>query len=386
VYSKGRLRALPEGLVVIVPSKLGPFLKSGLVSPMGMARMAMDLVLPARKAVTDESLASFFKRRVGREAFNRLVEPLMAGIYAGDAEQMSLQATFPRFQELEQRHGSLIRGMLAGPGGKGGAVSGNRPTRTLFVTLRGGMAELVDSLVSRIQAGGAALKLGHTVAETEVLSGGQNRKTFGVQLKNGPALVADAVVFATPAYVTADLIRSLAPEAAGMLDQIHYASTVTVSLAFDRAEVGSLANGFGFVVPRVEGRSLLAATWTSLKWEHRAPASRILVRCYLGGVGREWIMDQAEDVLVQLVLRELRDIVGLTATPQFVQVKKWACAMPQYTIGHLDRVARMESLLKEMPGWYVTGAAYHGIGVPDCIRDGTETALKVVHYLTKGDS
>lgn len=381
VFSRGRLRELPEGLVVIVPAKLGPFLRSGLLSWSGIARMAMDLVLPARRTTGDESLASFFRRRLGREAFDRVIEPLMAGIYAGDAEQISLNATFPRFTEMEHRYGSLIRGMLAGRKAVAQSSRNGAPTPTMFVTLRDGLGDMVRTLVTRIREAGVTLMPERRVTALRVRSSRLGVWTYDVLLENGPVVSADAVVLATPAYATADLVRSLSPTAAGLLGTISYASTATISLAYGADEVGSSVRGFGFVVPRVEGRDLLAATWTSLKWSHRAPTSHVLIRCYVGGVGREAILKTDDKTLVRRVREELQSMAGIAAEPTYVEVNRWERGMPQYTLGHLERLETIQVSLSPYKGLYLTGAAYRGIGIPDCIRDGSETAGAVVRYL-----
>jgi oxygen-dependent protoporphyrinogen oxidase len=382
VYSRGRLRELPEGLVVIVPTRLGPFLRSGLISWPGILRMGMDLALPGRRAGLergDESLASFFSRRIGREAFERVVEPLMAGIYAGDAAQISLRATFPRFLDLEREHGSLIRGMLARR--PAGAASGH----TMFVTLQGGLVELVQALLAKLTASGTKLMTRQSVAAMRVRQTSTRHPigwTYDLTLESGAAISADAVVLATPAFVSADLVRPLSPIASELLGAIPYASTATVSMAYKAGTLGAEVSGFGFVVPRVERRDLLAATWTSLKWPHRAPDSQTLVRCYLGGVGREKILQEDDAALIRRVRDELRSMAGVTGEPVYAEVNRWDRGMPQYTLGHLDRLETIQRSLDRYPGLLLAGAAYRGIGIPDCIRDGTDAASAVVRYLT----
>ncbi|MGH7260849.1 MAG: protoporphyrinogen oxidase, partial [Nitrospiraceae bacterium] len=369
------------GLVVIVPTKLGPFLKGGLVSWPGILRMGMDLVLPAKRSGDDESLASFFSRRIGREAFERVVEPLMAGIYAGDATQISLRATFPRFLDLEQKHGSLIRGMLAG------RPAGAPSNRTMFVTLQGGLVELVQALVARLTAAGAKLMTQQPAAAIRVRQTSTNHPigwTYDLTLDNGPVISADAVVLATPAFVSADLVRPLSPIAAELLGAIPYASTATVSLAYKAGTHGGEVNGFGFVVPRAEGRDLLAATWTSLKWPHRAPDSQTLVRCYLGGIGREAVLQDDDRALIRRVRDELQSIAGVTGEPVYAEVNRWDRGMPQYTLGHLDRLETIQRSLDRYPGLVLAGAAYRGIGIPDCIRDGTDAANVLIRLFTGG--
>jgi len=381
VFSHGRLHELPEGLVVIVPSQLGPFLRSGLLSWTGLARMGMDLVLPVKRSQEDESLADFFRRRVGRQAFERMLEPLMAGIYAGDAEQMSVRATFPRFVELEQQYGSVIRGMMTARQTSSPAKHSGR-NRTMFVSLKNGLSELVAALVHRLTDQGVTLRGGCVVDALRVRSHQPGRWMYDVILNDGSALSVDSLMLATPAYVSAELVRPLTPIAGGLLEMIPYASTATIAMAYPRAAISGAAEGFGFVVPRAEGRDLIAATWTSLKWPHRAPPDQLLVRCYVGGVGRETILQLDDQALVARVKAELATICGVTAEPEFVEVNRWMNAMPQYTLGHLERLNRIEAALSRYGGLILTGAGYRGVGIPDCIRDGAVAAERVVRYLS----
>ena len=381
VYSGGRLRELPEGLIAITPGQIGPFLKSGLLSFGGIVRMGMDFVLPANRSSADESLASFVRRRFGRQAFERMMEPLMAGIYAGDAEQMSVRATFPRFVELEQAYGSVLRGMLAAQSGSNGAArAGAR--RTMFVTLRSGLQALVTALVRRLTAKEVTLINGRSVESLRVRSHQLGRWTYDVMLQDGSALSADSLVLATPAFVTAELLRPLTPIAAGLLEMIPYASTATIGLAYPASVIGGPVRGFGFVVPRTEGRNLIAATWTSLKWPHRAPPNQLLARCYVGGAGRESILELEDHALVARAKAELKDMCGLAVEPTYVEVNRWVKAMPQYRLGHLERVEQAEVALGRYGGLVLTGSAYRGLGIPDCIRDGAKAAEKVIRYLS----
>lgn len=381
VFSQGRLRELPEGLVVISPNQLGPFLRSGLLSWSGLARMGLDLAMPVKRSSNDESLASFFRRRMGRQAFERMLEPLMAGIYAGDAEQMSVQATFPRFVELEQEYGSVIRGMMtARKAGSSARPAG--PKRTMFVSLKNGLSDLVTALVARLTEQGVTLRGGCGVEALRVRSHQPGRWMYDLILNDGSALSVDSLVLATPAYVSAELVRPLTPIAGGLLEMIPYASTATIAMAFPRAAVSGAAEGFGFVVPRAEGRDLIAATWTSLKWPHRAPTDQLLVRCYVGGVGREAILQLDDQALVARVREELASMCGVTAEPGYVEVNRWMKAMPQYTLGHLDRLNQIEGALSRYGGLVLTGAGYRGVGIPDCIRDGAIAADRVVRYLS----
>ena len=319
VLRGGRLHELPEGLVTFTPTQLGPFFRSGLLSWVDLARMGCDVLIPPRRSTDDESLASFFRRRFGPHACERVMEPLMAGIYAGDAEQMSLRATFPRFYELEQAHGSVIRGMMAARRARMQNAPGGRPRHTMFVTLKNGLADLVAGLTAHIQQAGGMLKAGVQVEALRVRSHQAGRWMYDIICTDGTSLSAEALVLATPAYVSAELVRPLTPMAAGLMDLIPYASTATISLIYPAEAVGNRLQGFGFVVPRIEGRDLIAATWTSLKWPHRAPPQDVSVRCYLGGVGREAILQRDDEALVQCVREELASIVGLQATPPLLK-------------------------------------------------------------------
>jgi oxygen-dependent protoporphyrinogen oxidase len=240
----------------------------------------------------------------------------------------------------------------------------------------------VTALVDRLTQQGVALRTGVTVEALRVRSHQLNRWMYDVILKDGSSLPAESLVLATPAYVSADLLRPLTPIAGGLLDLIPYASTATIGMAFPRSSVAGAVEGFGFVVPRVEGRDLLAATWTSLKWPHRAPPGQVLIRCYVGGVGREGILELEDRALIARIRSELAGLCGLTAEPHFVEVNRWIKAMPQYTIGHLDRLKQIEAALSRYGGLALTGAAYRGVGIPDCVRDGTLAAQRVIRHLS----
>lgn len=379
VLYRGRLHDLPEGLLSFVPKQLGPFLHSGLLSWAGLVRMGLEFAVPPGSPGEDESLAAFLRRRFGAQAFERVLEPLMAGIYAGDAEHMSLRATFPRFFDLEQQYGSVVRGMMAGKK-TASPASTAQPGRTMFVSLKNGLSDLVTALTSRLTEEGVQLRLGCRVDALRVRSHELGRWMYDLILEDGSALSADSVVLATPAYVSAELVRPLTPIAGGLLDMIPYASTATIAMAFPRT-LTSAIEGFGFIIPRTEQRDLIAATWTSLKWPHRAPADQLLARCYVGGVGREDILQLDDATLTATVREELAAVCGIRAEPSYTEVNRWWKAMPQYTIGHLDRLAQLDAAVSRYPGLVLTGAGYRGVGIPDCIRDGALAAERVVQDL-----
>jgi protoporphyrinogen/coproporphyrinogen III oxidase len=380
VLHGGRLHDLPEGLLSFIPRQLGPFLKSGLLSWTGLARMGLEIAVPSGSSIGDESLAAFLRRRFGAQAFQRVLEPLMAGIYAGDAERMSLRATFPRFFELEQQYGSVVRGMMATKKTVS-PISSDSPRRTMFISLKNGLSDLVTALTQRLVRQGVDLRGGCRVDAIRVRSHELGRWMYDLILHDGSALSAESVVLATPAYISAELLRPLTPIAAGVLDMIPYASTATIAMAFPAQAVNAAIDGFGFIVPRIERRDLIAATWTSRKWPYRAPADQLLVRCYVGGVGREDILQLDDDALVATVRTELAAVCGISAEPIYMDVNRWWKAMPQYTLGHLDRLAQLDAAVSRYPGLILTGAGYRGVGIPDCIRDGAVAAERVVQDL-----
>jgi oxygen-dependent protoporphyrinogen oxidase len=396
VWSRGRLRELPEGLVLGSPARAWSLWRAGLLSPLGAARLAADVVVPRGDTSEEETVATFFTRRLGPEAYARVVEPLLAGIHAGDAARLSLAATFPRFLDMERDHGGLVRAALAGrlsklpkplrgkgslPAGPLGPVGPVPPGRTPFVSFQTGMAELIEALEERLRSLGVDLRAGRKVASVRAVAG-----RYEVVVDDGDALAAAAVVLATPAAVTAGLVRPLCPAAAALLDEIEHASTATVSLAYRTDDVGTPPAGYGFVVPRAEGRHLLAGTWGSGKWPGRAPTGQVLVRGYVGGVGREEVLESDDDALVHLVRAELDALAGIRGSPVHSEVHRYPAGMPQYTVGHLARVERIRAALAACAGLAVTGAAYGGVGIPDCIADALATARRTLAGLQPGHS
>jgi oxygen-dependent protoporphyrinogen oxidase len=344
--------------------------------------MALEIAVPARRpdpsSSYDESVASFFTRRLGRQAYERVVEPLLAGIHAGDAHQLSLPATFPRFADQEREHGGLLRATFANRPRKG-APAAPQPARTAFVSFRNGMATLPETLAGELTRAGARLLLGQRVDSI------RRRPAGGYDLglvEGAEPPAADAVVLATPAYVSAPLLADLCPAAALELGQIAHASTATVSLAYERAAGRRAPEGYGFVVPRAESRDIIAATWNSQKWPGRAPAGQLLLRGYVGGVGREPVLDGDDGALIDLVRRELAALGGITGEPVHTEVHRFPLGMPQYTLGHRGRVERARAALAVEGSLAVAGAAYGGVGIPDCIADATATVVSLLSRLT----
>lgn len=388
VLTGGRLHELPEGFILMIPTRILPFALSPLISIPGKIRMALELFVPRRKGSSDETLGEFVRRRLGREALDKIAEPLVAGVHAGDPETMSVRASFPKFVQMEQEHGSLIRGMLKRlsamkkPGAKpaSGASAAPKKRVTMFMTLKGGLTELIDTLAARLDSfPGTFIRTGVTVKEVREKGGG-----FEVAIEGAEPIAADAVIIAAPAYSAAALVRGVDAPLSELLLTIPYVSTATVSIAFRKKDIAHPLNGFGFVVPRSEGRRIMASTWTSVKFEGRAPEDSILMRCFVGGAKNAELVNLDDKAMVEMVRGELRDIMGITAEPVLFRVYRWINSMPQYTVGHEERVERIEGLVAAHPGLFLAGSAYRGIGISDSVRLSEIVAKKALHHIQGG--
>jgi oxygen-dependent protoporphyrinogen oxidase len=355
------LHPLPEGLTGMIPTSLEALEASPLLSPAGKKRFAAEADVPPRNGHADESIGEFVSRRFGREAYEALVEPLMTGIYGGDGDKLSLQATFPQLRVLELEHGSLLRGLSAPP-------PGELPP---FVSLRDGMGRLADALRDSLRHTRLALGRGAVRVSRDA--------ELTVELAGGEALAADGVVLATPAYVTAELLADLDPALAAEHSAIPYASSVVVTLGFSRADVVPL-DGYGYLVPRSQGRDVLACTWSSQKWEGRAPDDCVLLRVYAGRFGGRDLTVGSDAELAELARGEL-EFLGVAAAPVLTRVHRWPWGMPQYNLGHPERLARIDAAVAAHPGLAVAGSAYGGVGIPDCIRSGELAAESVARTL-----
>ena len=372
VWHGGRLHPLPDGFQLLAPTAMRPFVTSSLFTLRGKLRMALDLVLPrgissmSRGSGDDESLGAFVRRRLGAEALERVAQPLVAGIYTADPDDLSLAATMPRFLEVEKRDRSIILGLRRAlaraplPGTSGARWS-------LFVTFAGGMEELVSTLAARLPAGATVLK--QRVSVLERVGEGWRVKTA-----EGGAFDAGRVILATEAHATARLARYLDPGLANLLAEIPYSSAATVSLGYRRADVPHPLDGFGFVVPRTEGKALLAGTFSSVKYPGRAPDGHVLIRCFLGGMLNAAMLSEDDAALVTRARSELREALGITAAPVLTRMSRWPASMPQYRVGHLTRVGAIERAVAALPGLALAGAAYKGVGIADCVRSGEAAA------------
>jgi protoporphyrinogen/coproporphyrinogen III oxidase len=367
IVTKGKLVELPDGLMFMVPTKIMPTVRSPLFSLTTKVRMAAEWFRPPHKALEDETVAQMIERHYGPEMVELLADPLLSGIYGGDASQLSVRAVLPRFADMESKHGSLGRGMLKA---RKNVATDNQPPRPVFTSLKGGMQQMADTLVARLDA--HSLKKSAPVQSV-------------IRQDNGWTVCAgyqtdhfDAVIIATPTYAASALLETTDDDLARDLREIPYSSSVTVALGYDESVRHSLPPGFGFLIPRSEARRTLAATFVHNKFPHRAPENRALIRCFLGGARDAEILQMAEAEIVQLVRNELREIIALNAEPLFARVYKWKSVMAQYSVGHLERVQRIESLRQKYPGLALAGNGYNGIGIPDCIRSGAEAAGKIL--------
>jgi oxygen-dependent protoporphyrinogen oxidase len=363
VKRDGHLHELPDGITGLVPSRIAPLLTTRILSPAGRARAALELLVARRKTGSEESVAEFVTRRFGQEAYQWLVEPLLSGIFAGDGEALSLLATFPQLAELEERHRSLLWSMLRARFARrrnGGPPPG-------FVTPAAGLGELVNALEERLDP--QAVWLDATVVALRPLPAG-----YRLETADGRAVESSSVVLALPAFQSAALLQPCDDVLADALRRIPFVSTATVSVAFPGSAVPRPLPGSGYVSPRAEGGSVVACTWTSNKFPERVPQGGVLIRFFLGRAGREEVVRATDDGLRRLVRAELAAVHGITAEPSFWRIFRWPDALPQYTVGHRDRLDRIGIRLGRLPGLFLAGASYRGVGIPDCIASGWQAA------------
>jgi len=361
------LHPLPEGLTGMIPTNLEALETSALLSPQGKKRLASEVDVPVAAEPGDESIAAFISRRLGREAYENLVEPLMTGIYGGDGEQLSLQATFPQLRAFELEHGSLLRGLEAQP-----PTPGRYPT---FVAPAAGVGAIVERLV-RSLADRVRFVVGNPAANLREQSG-----RFAVELSDRATLDSNGVVLAVPASAAGPLLDGVdADWLAEEHNEIPEASSASVTLAYEERDVRHPLDGYGYVVPSSEGSDVLACTWTSSKWEGRAPAGKVLIRVFIGRFGPRHVTDDSDRKLLRVARRELR-VLGIEARPILMRIHRWRAGMPQYVVGHLERLKIIDAALAEHPGLALAGAAYRGVGVPDCIHSGELAAESIVHTL-----
>lgn len=387
ILHNGILTPLPAKLTMTIPTEISPIFKTKLLTWPQKMRMGLDLFLPANKQKGDESLAEFISRRLGRAAYERLVGPLLSGIYAGDGNRLSLQSTFPNLRQMELEHGSLIKGALslrvnrvtkAGHLAKNGNYNGSLRQASIFESPRSGLTSIVNRIVARLEETGVDLRLKTSVGKVVVSKSG-----CILTLTTSEEIRVDAVVLATPAYVAGDLMKDALPNLADELNSIEYVSTATVSLAYLKDELPTNLEGYGYIVPQQEGSKALACTWTSSKWRHRAPDNRVLLRVFIGRIQDVNTLPTDKDLLISMAREELRYSMGIKTQPIAAWAFYWEKAMPQYNLGHPERLERIERLLMEHPNLVLAGNGYRGIGIPDCVHSGMEAAEKIVEFLKR---
>jgi oxygen-dependent protoporphyrinogen oxidase len=370
VVRRGELVPLPEASVLGIPTAVGPFVKTRLFSLPAKAGMALEVLRPRRAEVGDESIGSFMRRRFGREAVEYLADPLLAGIHAGDVERLSMHALFPRLIEAERTFGSVLRALRAtrGPSSPDGA----------FVSLPGGIGELVEALVSRLPPG--TLRCGARVI------GVDGRGPFSVALASGAALEARAVIVATPGYSAADMLEGVDARLASRYREVPYVSTATVVFGLRQEQVRRTLAGSGFLIPRPERRALMAVTWVSSKWPGRAPEGSVLLRAFVGGAYDQAFLERTDQEIADVAFAELAARLEIAGRPGLTRLYRWPRANAQHEVGHLARVADMDARLTKLPGLFVTGSGFRGTGIPDCIADARKTASRAVAFLSESEA
>jgi oxygen-dependent protoporphyrinogen oxidase len=379
VVCRGRLTDIPAGFTLLAPVDLMPVFKSPILSLRGKLRLALELILPRRAAADDESLASFVCRRMGREVLDRLAQPLAAGIYTGDPAVLSIEATLPRFAELESHYGSVIRGLKAVQK-KTAERKASGARWGLFLSFARGMQTLIDALRDKL---GGVIRMETGVQSVAPPMAGAK---WRLALSDGSAVAADAIICTARAGDAAALAGAFDPELAGQLKRIGYSSAATVNLAYQETDFPQIPQSFGFVVPAMERRRIIAGSFSSLKFAGRAPQGCVLVRVFLGGALQNDMMALGDGEMVTAARAELRELLGVSTAPILTRVTRWADSMPQYAVGHLALVSQIEERVRASAGFQLAGAAYHGVGIPDCVHSGEQAAEGIWSYLESAAS
>ncbi|MDR1267984.1 MAG: protoporphyrinogen oxidase [Planctomycetaceae bacterium] len=390
VVRHGRLYLLPDGFLMMAPTKLLPMATTPILSPFGKLRAGLELFIPARKDDLDESMAHFVRRRLGREVFERLVEPLVSGVYAADMEKLSVLATLPRFREMERDHGSLIRAMqkqlAANRAAHLAEQSGAR--YSMFVTLRNGLSSLCDALAAKLQpetlqTGREITKIGKTAEGQWTLETKSSNSQTTSAISPVKPEIFDAIILAVPVHESSRLLKDSVQELAGKLAKVEHEGTAIATFAFNSNQIKQTFHGMGFVVPKTEQSPILAGSFSSLKYEHRAPKGKFLIRIFAGGSRAPELAELPEEQLIPLLLTEMRKILKINGEPLFITISHWSRTMPQYHIGHRELVQEIESLTTSDPTLALAGNAFHGVGIPNCIQSGFLAAEKLAKLRTE---
>lgn len=376
----GQLYTLPDGFSLLAPTKFKPFFASPLLSLWGKLRMTMELLLPPGPAGVDESLAQFVQRRFGQEALERIAQPMFSGIYTGDPQQLSVRATMPRFIELEQKYGSVTRGLIEER--KNNQLAESAGARySMFASLNQGLEQLVHALIRELPGG----TLHYQCPITAVKQGSQG-KTYDVVVYDGRVVPADVVIICAPAFAAAQITNNLDPQLTAELSKIQHASSAVLNLIYNRADIPHPLNGFGFVVPSTEKRNIIACSFNSIKFADRCPENKVILRLFIGGALQKNIYDFTDEAIECLAWQDLNTYLGITALPIHSFITRHPRSMPQYNVGHVELVERIQTRLADNPGLLLAGNSYSGVGIPDCIRSGEQAAQAALATIKKQPS
>jgi oxygen-dependent protoporphyrinogen oxidase len=412
ILHQGRLVPLPDGLMFLVPTRLWPMVTTPLLPLSSKLAITAELFASPPSGNlnqgADESVASFVRRHFGDAMLENVADPLLAGVYGGDSGALSVRSVLPRFWEMERKHGSLTRATLramrqrrkatANRNGtvqpdSAGTGAAPRSTWPLFMTLKDGLEQLTANLAQYLDK--THVHLGQRVAGIKLAPGGPGgtadswTRRYHIFCDGGVTFDADAIILAMPTHECSRLLSSLHPTLGGLLAEIPYSSSMTVSLGYAKGTREHLPPGFGYLVPRKENRRMLACTFVHRKFNHRAPEGKVLLRCFLGGSRDPGVLNLSDEEVVSLVRQELKEILSFSFEPLFCRIHRWPASMAQYPVGHAERIRRIQSQLAELPGIYLAGNAYSGIGISDCIRTGraaAQRALKGGRFQVSGEN
>ena len=371
ILHRGETVVTPVGFNLLAPSQVWPMLKTPLLSPLGKARMAAEYFVPRKQNEEDESLASFVRRRFGQEMLDRIVQPMVGGIYTSDPESLSLKATLPRFVEMERKYGSLIKGLRKKSKKEKQSKQASGARYGLFATPEAGMSDLLNTLLAAIQDR-VQVRL-----NTKVTSLSNNENGYSLDFEGGETIEASAVVLALPTYRSAELLSSISQELSDTLKQIEYASSAILVSGHSLANIEHPLNAFGLVIPHIENRKILAVSFLSRKFPQRAPEGKAILRTFIGGAMQPEEIEKSDEQVIETALSELKAILGVSGTPEFTRLVRYNRAMPQFSVGHLERLATIRELASQFPKIGLAGNGYEGVGIPDCITSGEVAANSV---------
>ena len=374
VIKNGRPIRLPDGFYLIAPTRLASLAFSPLFSPLGKIRIASEFFIPRKKTDTDESIASFVRRRFGQEALERVGQPMIAGVYSGDPEQLSLSSTMPKFRDLESRHGSVIRGLLRNAKEHHLTKKVSGPRYGLFLSFTGGMETLVSACVTRLPKENI-----HLGSRIKIRSGDMPGKWVVTDLQ-GREKSFDAICLSVSAKGASAILKDVDPSIAGKLGELHYESVATLNIAYKRTQIAHALDSFGLVVPVVEKRSLMACTFTSQKYKGRAPEGTVLLRAFVGGAFGKKFFDMDDAELQKHVSLDLKEFLGISGEPLFCSLSRYPGSLPQYSVGHTEWVAGVDHALQGHAGIFLTGASYRGTGISSCVLDAERQAEAIRRY------